>query len=122
MQGKLMNYSCAHTIIVDDQFAPSVNEGAFFCSLMFIYGLLHLSSKNADMWYNDYFMGMHFFWWILWVLMVVWIFYSAWSFGQQKEKKDSPLDILKKRFAKGEINKEEYEERKSILQQDITGK
>lgn len=74
------------------------------------------------MWYNDYFMGMHFFWWILWVLMVVWIFYSAWSFGQQKEKKDSPLDILKKRFAKGEINKEEYEERKSILQQDITGK
>ncbi len=33
MQGKVMNYSCAHTIIMDDQFAPSFNEGAFYCMI-----------------------------------------------------------------------------------------
>jgi len=30
-------------------------------------------------------------------------------------KKDSPLDILKKRFTSGQINKEEYQENKEVL-------
>lgn len=34
-------------------------------------------------------------------------------------KKDSPLDILQKRFASGEISKDEYFENKKILEEDI---
>ena len=42
-------------------------------------------------------------------------------YSRMKEKKnsspdDDPLTILKKRFAKGEISKEEYEEMKSVLE------
>jgi len=34
-------------------------------------------------------------------------------------KRDSPLDILKKRLASGEITTEEYNEKKKILQDDL---
>jgi len=37
-------------------------------------------------------------------------------------KKDSPLDILRKRFASGEITKEEYQEKKEILEKDMAKK
>ena len=38
--------------------------------------------------------------------------------GQMK-KKDSPLDILQKRFASRQINKDEYQEQKKILANDL---
>ena len=34
-------------------------------------------------------------------------------------KKDSPLDVLRKRFAAGEIQTAEYEEKKKILEADL---
>jgi putative membrane protein len=37
----------------------------------------------------------------------------------QRYKKDSPLDILQKRFASGEITNEEYQEKKNILESDL---
>ena len=35
-------------------------------------------------------------------------------------KKGSPLDILQGRFALGEISNEEYQEKKKILENDLT--
>lgn len=35
------------------------------------------------------------------------------------KKKDSPLDILQKRFASGHITNEEYQQRKKILVGDL---
>ncbi len=32
-----------------------------------------------------------------------------------EDASDSPLDILNKRYARGEINKEEYEEKKKVV-------
>ena len=58
---------------------------------------------------------MHLIWWIIWMVLIIWIFATPWSIPGQRAKKDSPLDILKKRFAKGEITKEEFEESKKIL-------
>tara|TARA_R110002072_G_scaffold116140_1_gene246516 strand:- start:1039 stop:1260 length:222 start_codon:yes stop_codon:yes gene_type:complete len=72
------------------------------------------------MWHFDghHFWGMHWFWWILWLIFIFWIFATPYDVPGQRKKKDSPLDILKKRFASGEINKEEYEEKKKILESD----
>ena len=66
--------------------------------------------------YNGYhFWGMHLIWWFIWVSFIFWIFATPYDIPGQMKRKDSPLDILKKRFASGQINKEEYLEQKKML-------
>ncbi|NNE77629.1 MAG: SHOCT domain-containing protein [Pricia sp.] len=62
--------------------------------------------------------GMHFIWWIVWLILLVWIFFVPYDIPYRKNENENPNDILKKRFAKGEITKEEYEESKKILESD----
>lgn len=61
---------------------------------------------------------------IFWIIVVIAIiFLVRWLAGQGRtssgtsEKQESALDILKKRYAKGEIDKEEFERKK----RDLTG-
>ena len=68
--------------------------------------------------YNNYFGGMHLFWWVVWIMMLIWIFVLPYRIPFQRYKIDSPLDILQKRFASGEITNEEYQEKKKILEND----
>jgi putative membrane protein len=68
--------------------------------------------------YNNHFWGMHVFWWIIWIIVLIWIFAIPYDIPGQRKKKDAPLDILKKRFARGEITKEEYEEKKQFLEKN----
>ena len=66
--------------------------------------------------YNGYhFWGMHLIWWFIWVLFIFWIFATPYDIPGQMKRKDSPLNILKKRFASGQINEEEYLEQKKML-------
>jgi putative membrane protein len=58
---------------------------------------------------------MNFFWWFIWFILLFWIFAVPYDIPGQRKRKDSPLDILKNRFASGEITKEEYLERKNLL-------
>ena len=69
-----------------------------------------------DMYVGYQYGGMHFFWWILWAIMLFWIFVVPYNIPGQRMPKDSPLDILKKRYASGEINKVQYDELKSVLE------
>lgn len=62
------------------------------------------------------------FMWIFWILLFVAVIWAMKAIsGGSKEKSgklqnnDTPLDILKKRYAQGEIDKEEYEEKKGLL-------
>ncbi|MFF5382907.1 SHOCT domain-containing protein [Pedobacter suwonensis] len=64
------------------------------------------------------FLGMHLLWWFFWVIMLIWIFATPWDIPGRRTKKNTPLDILKRRFAAGEIQKDEYEEKRAIIEQN----
>lgn len=60
------------------------------------------------------------FMWIFWILVLVGLFLLIrWLViqGKSGEKRDeeSPMDVLKKRYARGEIEKEEFEQKKKDL-------
>ncbi len=70
------------------------------------------------MWGNQGFMGG--FMWIFCIAVIVgiiflvkWIVMQSRPGGQQRE--ESSLEILKKRYARGEIDKEEFEQKKKDL-------
>jgi putative membrane protein len=56
---------------------------------------------------------------LFWVVLIIAIGYLVrsmdWGKSQKKEE-DQALTILRERYAKGEMNKEEFEERRRILQ------
>jgi putative membrane protein len=75
-----------------------------------------MNDFNGHSWGMGLGMG---WWWIIGIAVVTAIIWfilrnaNSSRLGNSKEK--SALDILKERFAKGEINKEEYEERRKKL-------
>jgi len=65
---------------------------------------------------NWNFGGMHWIWWGLWIILIFWIFLIPYPTPGQKRKKDGAMEILRERFARGEISEEEYKHRVNILQ------
>ena len=69
--------------------------------------------------YDGYhFWGMHLLWWVVWLILLFWIFAVPYNIPGQRTKKESPLNILKRRFASGQIKTGEYQEMKKILEND----
>ncbi len=67
----------------------------------------------------DGFFGMGFSW-IVWLIIIVAIVWAIFRFkgnnhGQYRKDNESSLDILKKRYANGEISKDEFERMKKDL-------
>jgi len=56
-----------------------------------------------------------------WIFILIIIIWAIWYFGKgndsflRKTLKETPIDILKRRFANGEITEEEYEEQRIAL-------
>ena len=73
------------------------------------------------MFYENYYGGMNLIWWFVWMAMLVWIFAIPYDIPFQRRRKSSPLDILQRRFASGEISKQEYDQKKQIIEQDLSG-
>jgi putative membrane protein len=66
---------------------------------------------------NQYW-GMNFVWWTLWFIMLFWIFVIPYDIPYQRHRKDSPLDLLKRRLATGEINLTEFNDHKKVLKSE----
>ncbi|MDH5203206.1 MAG: SHOCT domain-containing protein [Nitrospirota bacterium] len=61
---------------------------------------------------------------IFWVAVIIgvaylikWLSSSSKQSTQEAKRGDSALDILRERYAKGEINREEFEEKKKVLKE-----
>mgnify|MGYP000146679881 FL=1 len=65
--------------------------------------------------FDHHFIGMHWIWWIIVVGIILLVLFNVIPYRPKAELEDDALDILKKRFAQGEIEREEFEERKKIL-------
>jgi putative membrane protein len=59
---------------------------------------------------------MMIFWVVLTAVIIYWLVHTAnRNNNQPSSPSESAIDILKKRYARGEISKEEFEERKKDL-------
>ena len=63
------------------------------------------------------FWGMHFFWWIFWVMALITLFSP--NIPTRVRKAETYFDLLKRRYANGEIDSKEYEKCKEKLKQEI---
>lgn len=69
--------------------------------------------------YGYYMGGMHAFWWLFWVVLIV-ALYAALSPERRRRQGEtgSPLQLLQRRLARGEITPEQYEQAKALLDRD----
>ena len=65
--------------------------------------------------YNWWGMPMMWFIWLPVIIIAVVLIVRYSNNNQPKEKGDSPMDILRKRYARGEVTKEEFEEKRKNL-------
>ncbi len=74
------------------------------------------------MFYYNYFWGMDFIWWFLWIMLLIWIFAIPYDIPGQRNKLLNPLLALQQRFAAGEIGLDEYRESKKVIDMDLIKK
>lgn len=65
---------------------------------------------------NWIFWGLHTFWWLLWLALIAALLYPLAL--HLRGRRETPLQLLQRRYAAGEISTEEYEERKARLERD----
>ncbi len=59
-------------------------------------------------------MGFGMILWVVLVVLVVWAVASLFS-GQRSQPKEEPLEILKRRYARGELSEAEFEQARERL-------
>lgn len=68
--------------------------------------------------YDYHFMGMHLVWWVFWVILMFALFGWFEPVPKKRVRRAAPLEILKRRFASGEITEEEYLSKKALIEKD----
>ena len=82
-------------------------------------GMMNMIMGNNMMGNYPAYYGYNNFWNVLWMVfligaiaLIVWLIYKFTKKGKESE---TPINILQKRYAKGEINKKQFEEMKKGL-------
>jgi putative membrane protein len=75
-----------------------------------------------DMFHDGgYYMGgMHGLWWLFWIVLIGALVYAAWGRPLERGRgsRETPHEVLRRRLANGEIDAQEYEQRKALLDRD----
>lgn len=90
-------------------------------------GSLWKTNKNTMMHWGNWYGGWEWGWagWIMmivWWVVIIWLVVTAIRWLTERSRPEGgsrgrpPLDILKERYARGEIDKKEYEERRKTLE------
>jgi len=72
---------------------------------------------------TDNYFGMSGLWWLFWIGCLIFLFAFAVPVPRKTwrvYRASNPLLILQRRYASGEISTAEYEERKIILERDVS--
>ena len=65
------------------------------------------------------FIGMHLFWWMFWIILIGTAFTTVTPVRKTLLRSgEQALDILRRRYAGGQVSTEEYERRKAVLERD----
>ena len=64
--------------------------------------------------------GMHGLWWFFWLVLIGVLVFYGWGSPSEKRRRprESPLAVLQRRLASGEIAADQYEQRKALLDRD----
>ncbi len=63
-------------------------------------------------------MGFGWFIWVIFLVIIIWLIVQTTNRnrnGNSASNRETPLEILKKRYARGEISKEEFDRMKKDL-------
>ncbi len=64
-----------------------------------------------------WFLGMHALWWVFWIVLLVWAFrYGVSTLSRRGPGRETPLELLQRRYAAGELTTQQFEERRSRLE------
>jgi len=66
--------------------------------------------------WGSHYWGMHTFWWIFWIAIVL-IALLYWTWPRRTKRRDSALETLRRTYAVGEISEEEYRRRLEVLEE-----
>ena len=72
-------------------------------------------------WNGWWFWGMHLWWWLFWIVILVAFFALLTPVPRRRARmyqRETPLELLQRRYAAGEISTDDYEERKARLERD----
>ena len=64
--------------------------------------------------------GMHGLWWFFWMVFIGVLVFYGWGSPSEKRRRprETPLDVLQRRLASGEIAADQSEQRKALLDRD----
>jgi putative membrane protein len=62
---------------------------------------------------------MHVIWWIIWIVLITMTFATVTPVPKHLVRSgERALDILRRRYAAGQVSTHEYERRKAVLEKD----